>query len=574
VAASFRFGEFELDVGAYELRRRGQAVRLERRPMELLLLLLDRRGQLVTRAEIIDRLWGDGVFVDVETGINTAVRKVRQALRDPADAPVFVETVAGKGYRFAGAVDTVEAVAPREERMKLAVLPFDTIGVDPERAYVADGLTEETIAVLGQADPDRLGVVGRTSVMSYRGAAKPMADIGRELGVSHVVESSIRAEGARLRITSRLVRVRDEVQLWAASFDSEPANLLAFQRELSAAIAQQVRLTLSPERLAALHRRQTRHPQAYDLYLRGRHLWNQLTPSTTREAIRHYARATELDPGYALAWSGLADAYVASPINGDAPPQQVLPLAADAAAHAVRADPALAEAQTSLGMVRFWHEWDWPAAEATFRRATQLDAGYDLPHRMLGVMLAHWARHGEAAPSLARARELDPLNPMNHALSSHAAFLAGDYAGAVPFARQAIVTDARFWIGHFLLAQAAERLRDDGLALEELAQAERLSGGNSKALGLRGYLFATRGRRDEAIEVLRTLEAIAATRYVPSCAAALVHAGLGDADAAFAALERALAARDVHLVYLPADPKWDSLRGDPRFADLVRRCGF
>lgn len=569
------FGEYELDVAAYELRRGGRSVRLERQPMDLLLLLLERRGQLVPRADIIDRLWGDGVFVDVETGINTAVRKLRQALRDPADAPVFVRTVAGRGYRFAAPVDVVGAAPPAAPgRETLAVLPFESIGVEPGRSYLADGLTEETIARLGQIDPEQLGVVGRTSVMAYKGASRPLAEIGRELSVTYLLESSLRAEGARLRITSKLLRVRDQLQMWASSFDSEPSDLLAFQRELSSAIAQQVHLRLSPERLQALERRQTRNPAAYDLYLRGRYSWNQLTPPTTREAIAYYARATELDPAYALAWSGLADAHASSPINGDAPPLEVLPRAAAAAGRAVAADPELAEAQTSMGLVRFWHEWDWPGAEAAYRRASALDPAYDFPHRMSGVMFAHWGRHSEAAHALRRARELDPLNPMNHALSSHAAFLGGDYRGALPFARQAIVIDPTFWIGHFLLAQAAERLRDDELALEELAQAERLSGGNSKAHGLRGYLLATRGRRDEAREVLRTLEATAATRFVPPCAVALVHAALGEADQAFAALGRAFAARDVHLVYLRVDPKWEPLRGDPRFGGLLQRCGF
>jgi TolB-like protein/Tfp pilus assembly protein PilF len=572
---TLRFGEYELDIAAYALRRAGRSVRLERRPMDLLLLLIERRGQLVARAEIIQRLWGDGVFVDVETGINTAVRKLRQALRDPAEAPVFVETVAGRGYRFAAPVEAAGAAEPATPgRATLAVLPFEGIGVEPERAYIADGLTEETIARLGQIDPEQLGVMGRTSVMAYKGVARPLSEIGRELAVTYLLESSLRVEGARLRITSKLIRVHDQLQMWAASFDSEPSDMLAFQGELSAAIAQQVQLRLSPERVQALERRQTRHPEAYDLYLRGRYHWNQLTPPTTREAIRCYARATELDPAYALAWSGLADAYVASPINGDAPPREALPRAAAAAAQAVRADPELAEAQTFLGMVRFWHEWDFAGAEAAFRRANALDPGYDLAHRMAGVMFAHLGRHGESGPEMRRARELDPQNPMNHALSSHAAFLAGDYSRALPFARQAILIDPAFWIGHFLLAQAAERLREDDLALDELGHASRLSGGNSKALGLRGFLLATRGRPDEARDVLRTIESLAAKRYIPPCAAALVHAGLGEADRVFECLERAREARDVHLVYLRVDPKWEPLRRDPRLEAFLERCGL
>jgi TolB-like protein/Tfp pilus assembly protein PilF len=572
---TFRFGEFELDVAAYELRRRRRPVRLERRPMDLLMLLVERRGQLVSRADIVARLWGEGVFVDVEMGVNTAVRKLRQALHDSPDAPTFIETVSGRGYRFIADVQVVEAASPDPTaRVRVAVLPFDNLGRDPEREYLADGLTEEAIALLGQIDPEHVAVIGRRSVMAYKETTRTLAEIGRELDASHLVESSIRAEGARLRITSRLVRVRDQVQIWSASYDSEPSSMLALQRELGAAIAEQIRLRLSPERLAALARRQTRHPEAYDLYLRGRYLWNKLTPPTTREAIQCYARATEIDRDYALAWSGLADAYAASPINGDAPALEVMPRAREAAANAVQAEAGLAEAQTSLGVVTFWHEWDCLAAEAALRRAIALDPGYDYAPRMLGITLSTMGRHGEALAAMRRARELDPLNPMNHALSSHSTFLAGDYPGAVLLARQAIVVDPGFWIGHFLLAQAAERLGENELAFEELGTAARLSGGNSKALALRGYLFARQGRTDEARGVLGALEEISRVRYLPPYATALVHAGLGEHDAAFAWLDRAYEARDVHVVYLPVDPKWDPLRADSRFATILKRCGL
>jgi len=537
--------------------------------------LPDPARQLVSRGEIVERLWGPGVFVDVEMGINTAIRKVRRALRDPADAPVFVETVAGRGYRFvAGVATEPTGGAPEAHRVTVAVLPVENLRADAEREYLADGLTEETIAALGQIDPDRIGVIGRTSVMAYKRTTKALADIGRELGAEYIVESSIRAEGARLRITSKLVRVRDQLQMWAASYDSEPSSMLAFQRELSAALAEQIRLRLSPARLSALARRQTRHPEAYDLYLRGRFFWNHFTPPTTRRAIEHYTGATRLDPDYALAWSGIADAYVASPINGDAAPREVLPRAREAAENAVRAEPDLADAQTSLAMVTFWQGWDAEAALALLDRAVALDSGYELAHRMKGVFAAHAGRHEEAAGALRRAREIEPLNPMNHALSSHARFLARDFTAAVPFARQAIVIDPEFWIGRFLLAQAAERLGNHELALEELGRAARLSGGNSKAVALRGFLLAKLGRADEARDLRATLESLSRSRYVPPVALALVSVGLGDRPAAYAWLERALDSRDVHVVYLPVDAKWDALRGEARFRALLKRCGF
>lgn len=544
--------------------------------MDLLLLLVERPQQLVSRADIVQRLWGDGVFVDVETGVNTAMRKVRQALRDPAEKPTYVETVSGKGYRFVARVEALpdprSRAADVPARVTVAVLPFENLSRDPDREYLADGLTDETIAVLGQIDPEHLGVIGRTSVMSYKRTTKPVAEIGRELDAGYVVESSIRAEGARLRITSKLIRVRDQVQVWAASYDSEPSRMLAFQRELSAVIAEQVRLRLSPERLTALARRQTRDTGAYDLYLRGRHLWNHFTPPTTRRAIECFEQATALDPDYALAWSGLADAYSAAPMNGDAPPLQVWPRAREATAQAIRAEPDLAEAQASLGAERFWLEWDWPGAEAALRRAVALDAGYAVAHRQLGIVLACAGRHEEAALAMRRGRELDPLNSMQHSLSAQVAFFARRYADAVEFARQATVVDEG-WIGYYQLAQARERLGQDDLALEALDPATR-AGGNSKAIALRGYIFAKQGRTRDAEDVIGTLEAIGRERYVPPYAVALVHAGLEQMDGVVEALHRAHEVHDAHLALVAADPKWDGLRDDVRIADILARCRF
>jgi tetratricopeptide (TPR) repeat protein len=411
-------------------------------------------------------------------------------------------------------------------------------------------------------------------MMTYKRTSKTLAEIGRELQVAYLIETSIRSERNRVRVTSKLIRAADQVQTWSASYDSEPSSMLAFQRELSSAIAEQIRLQLSPERLSSLTRRQTQNPEAYDLYLRGRHLWNQFTPPTTRSAIEYYSRATQLDPKYALAWSGLADAYSASPVTGDAPPQQVTPRAREAAEQAVRADPELAEAQSSLGFTKFWLEWDWAGAEAALRKAITLDSSFAFAHRMLGVLLSHVGRNQEARTAMQRARELDPLDAMNQALSAQVAFAARDYSSAVQFARQSIVIDPGFWVGHMQLAQAYEQLGDVDRVFDALQSAGRTSGNNSKVVSLRGYILGKLGRANEARDVLTTLKAIARDHYVPPYAIALVHAGLGEENAALDWLERALTARDVHLAFLTMDPKWDRLRGNPRFRALLARCGF
>jgi TolB-like protein/DNA-binding winged helix-turn-helix (wHTH) protein/Flp pilus assembly protein TadD len=627
-----RFDQFELDLAAYELRRQGRPVRLERLPMDLLVMLVERRGDLVSRSEIVDRLWGKDVFVDVETGINTAIRKIRQALRDSAEAPRMIVTVPGRGYRFVAAVEivagaveattrspgesavapdpgAVHAVVPTERqarprlysalvvagfvalaafaawwffatvqppaRVVLAVLPFDELSGEPGREYLADGLTEETIASLGQIDPERVGVVGRQSMMVYRdNTTKSLAEIGREVGADYLLESSLRAEDGHFRITAKLIRARDQVQVWSESYDREPTSLLDLQRELSAAIAQQIRLRLSPDRLDAMSRRQTRNADAYDLYLRGRNFVNLRTPATAIKAIEYFDQATKLDPDYALAWAGLTEAYGASPINSDAPPRELGPRARAAAAEALRAAPNLADAQFAMAYVNWMFDWNWTAAESGFRRATTLDAHHTMSHVVLGHLLSQTGRHERARASMQRARELDPLNPMPHAVSSQVEFQARDHSAALDHARLAVALDPEFWIGYIMQGQALERMNQQEPALEALTKAGQFSGQNSKPVALRGYMLAKMGRVAEARDVLKTLKTAARERYVPPYAIALVHAGLGDTDAVFESLADAYLQRDVHLIFLTVDPKWDDYRQDDRFIALLSRCGF
>jgi tetratricopeptide (TPR) repeat protein len=349
--------------------------------------------------------------------------------------------------------------------------------------------------------------------------------------------------------------------------------MLSLQRELSTAIAQQIRLTLSPERLNAIARRQTLNAEAYDLYLHGRHFWQQLTPTTTKKAIEYFTRATQLDLKYALAWSGMADAFSTAPVNGDAPPQVVWPRAREAVARAIAIDPDLAEVQVSLGFLKLWLDWNWPAAITAFRRAIELDPGYPLGHRMLGVVLSHASQHEEATASIRRARELDPLYVMHQSLSAQVAFAARDYDSAVRFGRHAVVVDPDFYSARIHLAQAYVEQGKYDLALDHLNSAGRL-GVNTKVIALRGYIFARTGRAAEARGVLDTLLSIAKERYVPAFSIAMVHLGLGELEEAMQQLERGYEARDVHVVFLPIDAKWDRLRTDPRFTGLLERCNF
>jgi TolB-like protein/DNA-binding winged helix-turn-helix (wHTH) protein/Flp pilus assembly protein TadD len=627
-----RFADFELDVAGYELRGSGRPIRLERQPMDLLIMLVERRGQLVSREDIVARLWGKDVFVDVDTGVHTAVRKIRRALRDAPERPAFVETVPGRGYRFIAPVQVVGAVTdaapaptpdvperPRQAgtrsvaveprldlakhrrigiglltaaivvsaiawglvgrggapvRSTIAVLPFENLGGDPDRAYLADGLTEEVTAWLGQADPERLRVVSRTSAVVARRASRSLADIGRELGADYILESSIRIQSGRARITAALIRARDQVQVWSEVYTRELTSMLGLQQELGVAIAEQIRFRLAPQRVDALARREPRVAAAYDAYLRGLTFANQRTPATTQKALEDYERATSLDPDYALAWSALALTRSAGAINSDAAPLDVIPRVREAARRAVRANPDLAEAHHALGYLDWLLEWDWPAAEREFRRAVDLDPRYPWALMSLGHLLSQSGRHSEALAAMRRTRELDPQNAMTYAISSQVAFQAREHQAALDHASQAIALDGELWIGYMMRGQAYEQSGRPELALDALAVAARFSGGNSKPVSLSGYILARTGRRDQAREVLAGLDRLSRERYVPPYAQALVHAGLGQQDAVFDSLERAFDVRDVHLIYLPVDPKWDPYRSDPRFEALLARCGF
>ncbi len=569
----YEFGEFRLEEGKRLLFHRGKAVRVTPKVFDTLLHLVQHQGRTVAKDELMRAVWPDTVVE--ENNLNQNISVLRRVLGENRGENQFIATVPGRGYRFIPRVEAFGDSAQADgDRITIAVLPFQNLSADPDREYLADGLTEEVIATLGQIDPSHLSVIGRTTMMAYKQARKTLAEIGRELDAAFLVESSMRSESGRVRITSNLIRVTGQVQIWSMSYDSEPSSMIEFQREISAAICEQVRLQISPERLHAIARRQTRNAEAYDLYLRGRYFWNQLSPATTRRAIEFFARATVFDPQYALAWSGLADAYTASPINGDAPPLTVWPLARDAATHALSSGPDLAESQTSAGFLKFWLDWDWAEAEACLRRAVDLDPHYPLAHRLLGIVLAHRGRHEEAADAIRRARELDPMLAGHYALSSQIAFMARDYAMALQFAKQSILLDAQFWIGYMQLGQACAQLGEPQRALDALNDAARLSGGNSKAISLRGYVLAKMTRTQEASEVLEMLQAVARDRYVPPYAFALIHNGLGERELALDCLERALEMRDVHLAFLPNDVKWDPFRQDPRFVSLLSRCGF
>ncbi len=613
----YRFGDFELDLEAFELRRGDELVKLERRPLDLLALLVVQPGRLVRREEIIAALWPPKVIIDFDSGLNTLVRKVRAALGDSSETPTFIETVPGRGYRFVAAVTAVSADVPAAaeslpdalaslppprrqaamrvavviagtlaigaallawlgpgppaQTVRIAVMPFDNLTGDASLAYLAAGLAEDTSTSLARIDPERVRVVG-TVARPTETSVLPVADLGRQLGVDLIVQSSLRIDGGRVRVTSRLLRTLDSEQIWATTLDRELTNTLGLQRELSVAIAEQIRLRLSPEVAAAIDRRQTQNPAAYLLYLQGRYEWSRLTPASTRRALQYFEEATKEDPDYALAWAGLAFAAITSVRTADTAPTVMKPIALDALRRAERLGPELVETRYAVGYYSLFADLDSRAAQEAARAAIGVDPNDAQAHMLLGVSLMSDAPV-EAAEMMRRARELDPTYALAFANSANVALAAGDPVGGLEFATQTIAIAPEFWLGHYYLGSARNALGDKEGALRAYTDAARLSDGHSLTYGARARILAELGRTEEIRALLTDVTERATHQYVPSYTFAVMHALLGETDAAFAALDRAVEARDLGLLGLPTDPSLRPLRDDPRYDVLLRRCG-
>ncbi len=567
---------FRLDLAAYELTRDGEPIKLERIPMELLLLLVERKGQFVTREEIIARLWGKDAFLDTDSGINTAIRKLRRAFGDSPEQPAFVQTLTGKGYRFIGPIDvaprtsTPAAATVANRRAMLAVLPFENLSSDPEQDYFSDGLTEDTISCLGQMNPAGLGVIARTSVMAYKRTAKSISLIGHELGVEYILESSVRRQGTRVRITAQLITVIDQTHLWADTYDRDIADILDVQAELGRAIAGQVQIRLDPQG-ASQARAWTLDPDAYDLFLRGRYHFHRFNH---RQGIECLLQAIDKDPNHGPSYAGLANCYCALTLALDEPALNVLPKALEAVNRALELDEGSADAHNAAGFVRMWLQWDWAGAESAFRRAIELNANHVMAHLNNGHLLSNIGRHAEALVEMRIARQLDPLSPVVHIFSAIVMYHARAYDPAIERLRDALALNPDLWLARLFLGKVWERKGMINEAMGEFQKSFDFLGGNTELISLKGYVHARQGSRAEAEEAVRVLTELSAQRYVPPYNIALVHAGLGEVERTLDWLERAFATRDVRMSFLAVESKWDFLRGHAPFNALLRRLAL
>jgi len=570
--STLRFGEFELDISAYELRRGGQPVHLERQPMDLLILLVERHRQLVWRADIAKRLWDPGVFVDVEMGVNTAVRKVRQALRDSRESPAFIETISGKGYRFIAPVDAAPLGRHQEAIESVAVLPFANDSADPDGEYLSDGITETLINSLSQIW--NLRVVARSTVFRYKGKDIDPQKAGNDLHVRAVVSGRLLQRGNTLIVRAELMNVATGGQLWGGQYNRKPEDVFALQDDLSREISEKLRLQLTGEERQRLTKRYTEDSEAYRLYLKGRYHWNKRSPEGLQKAVEYFQQALDKDPAYSLAYAGLADTYAYLSFFNVVAPREAMPKAKTAAVKGLEIDKALAEAHVSLGYISFTYDGDWPAAGKHFEQALALNPAYTRGHTFYPFYLSSIGRSEEALEVAKGALDLDPASPaVSHSLAVQL-YLARKFDRAIEQAHDTLEMDANFAISYAVLGEVylSKGMYREGLS--ELEKYSALSRSGAASLALLGYSHARLGERKESLQVIEALKAASKQSFVPALFVALVYAGLEDKDQAFTWLEKAYEERFNRLAYLKVEALWDPLRSDPRFADLLRRVGI
>ncbi len=571
-----QFGDLELDPANFEIQYRGRRLKLGRIPSELLFLLAARAGQLVTYQEAFETIWRQGIVIEVQGSLYTAVRKLRRALGEDLARPRFIETVARKGYRFIAAANAraarPDAPVPSEAsaRLMLAVLPLANMSGRPHQDYFSDGLTEELIAELGRFSPLELAVIARTSVMSYKGTRKSIAQIGAELRVDYLIEGSARHERGRVRITLQLIRVSDQIQVWAETYEKPMVHILRVQSDVAKRVAEVVRLKL----VAVAAPRPEVDPPVYDSYLRGRFLWEQRTGPSIKQAIRHFERALASDSTYAPAWAGLATCYAIQAITSDSCPADTFPLAREASENAVALDAKLPQGHIARGIVSFWFDWNWDAAEREFRLASELNPNDPGARMFRAHLYSNLGRHAEALAGIREALVLDPLSRILNTHHTHFLYNARRYDEACDMLEPLLSRAPRFWVARIVLGKIYGMRKRLKQALEQFSAAHRYSHGNTESVGLRGYTLGKSGNTAQARRVLRELEVRSRSHYVPPIHRALVLLGMGNHARVKSALAEAVAERDVRLTFLAIEPRWDELRGDQQFEEIRRRVGL
>ena len=618
ISEVLQFGLFELDMQQGELRKRGVRIKLQEQPLKVLHLLLQNRGEIVTREQLRTDIWPANTFVEFDHGLYSAMARLRDALGDSSENPRFIETVARRGYRFIAPVTSPGAIAasvpeatvtrrpPRSRRLvagvlagffagalllgailgfnvansrdwlrrrsnpqvrSLAVLPLQNLSGDPTQEYFADGMTEELITELAELGSVR--VISRTSVMQYKGAQKPLRQIADELGVDAILEGSVQRSGQHVRVTAQLIDATTDQHLWARSYDRELGDVLLLQSDMAASIAQEIRVEINGNARPLAGQVSRVDPEEQDLYLRGRYHLGKGSEDEINKGIEYFRQGIEHSPQDARNYAALADSYLALS-DYYVSPAATLELGKQAAMKALQLDDNLAETHVSLGAIRFLYDWDWPQAEKEFAQAVKLNPNSSDAHLWRGVFLAQMGRSDEGISEIKLAESLDPLSLAVHVNAGWVYYLARRDEQAVQEWRKILDIDPNFRVTHASIWIAYVKQAEMGPVLSPP------SSGETDALQLAAITGrqAVSGKRAEAERLLSRLDSISKRHYVCPYEMATAHAILGNKEKALNWLNRGLKVRSACMPDLKADPRLDSLRSDARFQDFMRRVGF
>jgi TolB-like protein/Flp pilus assembly protein TadD len=562
-----RFSGFELDP-AGELRSEGKKVKLQDQPLQILQSLIERHGQIVTREELRAKIWPSDTFVDFDHGINNAIKRLREALGDTAETPRFVETVPRRGYRFVAKLET------SGEARSLAVLPLENLSRDPEQDYFADGLTEALITSLAKIAA--LRVVSRTTVMKYKGGRnKSVPEIARELGADRIVEGTVLRSGNRVRISVQLIDAVTDIHLWAENYERDLQDVLTLQGEVARAIAEEIRVKLTPEEKAQLRPTRRVNAEAYEMYLKGRYHWNKRNLQGLTKGAEYFQKAIDRDPTYAAAYAGLADTASRMGFWTDAPPEDACARGKVAALRAIEMDNTLSEAYAGLGYAHLHYDFDIRAAEEAAERAIELDPHNSLALQGRSLCFAVKGQAVDAVAELGRALQLEPLNV--HLLWNRCIFyyFARQYDEALALCTKALELDPKSAPLHWTLGLILVQKQMNGKAVEEAEEAVEISCRAPFFLGNLGHIYGAVGREEDALKTIRELEELSKQRHVSPYWHGMTYAAFPNKkDEALLWLERARQDRAPWMIYLKGPPWFDNLRSDPRYYSLLQRMNI
>lgn len=572
----YRFGPFAFDPGPGDLFRRGRKIRVQNQVSQLLTILIERAGTLVTREELQHRLWPNETFVDFTGSVNKAICALRTALGDSPSKPAFIETIPRRGYRFIAALEpaitnsatALHSPAVSRRIQSLAVLPLANQSQDSSDDYFSDGMTAELISAVSRIHS--LRVISRTSIMRYKETRKSLSAIAKELGVDAIVEGSVAYSEGRVRIAAQLIYAPEDRHIWSGRFERDLRHVLELQAEIARNIADQIHRIIEP---AATTASRPLHADAYETCLKANYFRDKMTPADLKRSLDHFSRALELDSQYAQAFAGLSQTYFYLGVFGVMRPDDSFPKARANALKALELDDTLAAAHNALAAVRILYDWDWPGAEAECRRAIELNSGDAAPYVHLADYLSIQGVHDQAVLTFQKALSIDPISRVYLGHFGLILYRARQYDRALEQCHKALELDPNYANAMWFLALSLEGTGQMSESVSVLKRAVAVSAGGSHYKAFLGRAQSLAGDHQAGFTILQELESRRGTEYISPFDLALVHLGLGNREAGLELLEEAYAQRVFRLVELTW-PIFDDLRTDPRFQTIVRRIGL